>query len=198
MTSAYRTVAQQYLLRTWFEKGLSDITAAAKPGLSNHEDGLALDIPDFEAWRSALENEGWSWLGENDKVHFTFIGEGVRDDIGDIGVQAFQRLWNKNNPSDHILVDGIFGTETAKRIDKSPADGFNPTRLLRLISPLMQGDDVLKIQQALVKAGFFGANSLNGVYDIATASAIAKFQEKNGLSVDSIVGMQTRRKLGIL
>lgn len=201
LTSAYRTVAQQYLLRSWFERGQCDIGDAARPGLSNHEDGLALDTPDFVAWRSALENEGWDWLGDTnpkDPFHFSFVRGGVRDDIGDIGVKAFQQLWNKNNPSNQISVDGIFGPQTANRMEQSPAEGFNAARLLRLVSPLMQGDDVRKVQQALVNAGFLGTGDVNSVYDNATASAVAKFQEQRGLSVDSIVGPQTRRQLGLL
>ena len=55
INSAYRTVAQQHLLRSWYENGQCNIPRAAKPGLSNHEDGLALDTPDFQAWISALE-----------------------------------------------------------------------------------------------------------------------------------------------
>src|SRR5688500_8128493 len=38
LNSAFRTVAQQYLLRRWFEAGRCSITAAAEPGESNHED----------------------------------------------------------------------------------------------------------------------------------------------------------------
>lgn len=198
LNSAYRTVAQQHLLRSWFERGQCGIGLAARPGQSNHEDGLAIDTPDFVAWQSALENEGWDWLGNSDPVHFSFVRGGVRNDIGDIGVKAFQQLWNKNNPSDQISVDGIFGDQTANRMDQSPAEGFNAARLLRLVSPLMQGDDVRKVQQALVNAGLLGTDDVNSVYDDTTASAVAKFQEKRGLGVDSIVGPQTRRKLGLL
>jgi Putative peptidoglycan binding domain/D-alanyl-D-alanine carboxypeptidase len=201
LTSAYRTVAQQYLLRSWFERGQCGIGAAAKPGLSNHEDGLALDTSDFNAWRSALEAEGWDWLGDtnpNDPFHFTFVRGGVRDDIGDIGVKAFQQLWNKNNPADSISVDGDFGPQTATRMDQSPAEGFNAARLLKLVSPPMQGDDVRKVQQELVNAGLLGAGDVNSIYDNTTASAVAKFQEQRGLGVDSIVGPQTRRQLGIV
>ena len=101
------------LLRSWYDNGQCNIPRAAKPGLSNHEDGLALDTPDFQAWISALGNEDWDWFGNPDSVHFTYRGSGVRDDIGDIGVKAFQQLWNKNNPNDQITVDGTFRPQTA-------------------------------------------------------------------------------------
>ncbi len=197
INSAYRTVVQQYLLRSWFENGQCGIQRAARPGLSNHEDGLALDTPDFQDWISALENEGWDWFGNSDQVHFTYRGSGVRDDIGDIGVKAFQQLWNKNNPNDQITVDGSFGQQTAARLNMSPAEGFAMARLLKLTTPNLQGEDVRKVQQALIHAGFLGANQINGSYDDATKSAVEKFQEKKGLSHDGVVGPQTRKSLGI-
>ncbi|MEA5556549.1 peptidoglycan-binding protein [Nodularia spumigena] len=198
INSAYRTVAQQHLLRSWYENGQCNITRAAKPGRSNHEDGLALDIPDFQAWISALENEGWDWFGKADSVHFTYRGSSVRDDIGDIGVKAFQQLWNKNNPNDQITVDGRFGPQTAARMDMSPAEGFAMARLLKITAPnFLQGEDVRKVQQALVNAGFLSANQINGIYDNDTESAVEKFQEEKGLSQDGVVGPQTRRLLGI-
>ena len=197
INSAYRTVAQQHLLRSWYENGQCNIPRAAKPGLSNHEDGLALDTPDFQAWISALENEGWDWFGNADSVHFTYRGSGVRDDIGDIGVKAFQQLWNKNNPNDQITVDGTFGPQTAARLDMSPSEGFATARLLKLTNPNLQGEDVRKVQQALVNAGFLNATQINSIYDDNTESAVEKFQKQKGLSQDGVVGLQTRRLLGI-
>jgi N-acetylmuramoyl-L-alanine amidase len=208
INSAYRTVAQQHMLRTFYEMGRSGISLAAKPGLSNHEDGLALDISvrtpdnpnqdaDFVVWRAALEAEGWDWLGIQDPFHFTYAGTGVRDDIGDIGVQAFQQLWNKQNPNDQMKVDGLFGPQTAARMNQSPAEGFKTNRLLKLVTPNLQGEDVRKVQQALVNAGFLSNNQVSGNYDAATEVAVKNFQDQKGLGKDGIVGPQTRKALGI-
>ena len=43
----------------------------------------------------------FSWLGASDPVHFDYVGPGA---VGDksLGVLAFQRLWNRNNPTDRI------------------------------------------------------------------------------------------------
>ncbi|HEY9695952.1 MAG TPA: peptidoglycan-binding protein [Trichocoleus sp.] len=191
ITSAYRTVVQQYLLWRWFQQGQCGISDAAEPGLSNHENGLALDIPDHGSWRSALKNENWQWLGDRDPVHFTYMGGGVRDDIGKIGLKAFQILWNKNNPTDLIEVDGRFGTETAKRLDQSPAEGFGTARLLFLTTPNMQGVDVRRVQEALVRAGFLKANEVDEFFGINTEIAVKNFQERTGLKKDGIVGTQT-------
>lgn len=210
LNSVYRTVAQQYVLRRWYEKGQRcGIRLAARPGRSNHEDGLALDTSNHldsadenetnrKGWRTSLEAEKWDWLGPRDRVHFTFIGTGVRDEIGDIGVKAFQQLWNKHHPDDKILDDGLFGTQTANRMDQSPAEGFNTPRLLKLVDPPMEGDDVRKVQQALVNVELLEDSDINGIYDEKTAEAVAKLQEQRELSVDRIVGPQTRRRLGIL
>lgn len=197
ITSAYRTVAQQYILWQWFQRGQCGIPDAATPGRSNHEDGLALDIPDYSAWRSPLEREGWQWFNSQDPVHFTYMAGGVRNDIGDIGLKAFQILWNKHNPNDLIETDGLFGPETAKRLDLSPAEGFGIPRLLKLTDPNMQGEDVRRVQEALVRAGFLQSSGVDGIFGINTEIAVKNLQERNGLSKDGIVGTQTLRALGL-
>jgi hypothetical protein len=199
VTSAYRTVAQQHLLYSWFQQEKCGIGLAAKPGKSNHEDGLAIDLPDPDnaTWRNFLEDEDWDWLGSNDRFHFTYRGGG-RDDIGDIGVKAFQSLWNKNNPGDRITVDGDFGPQTAEKMNLSPAEGFPTVRLLKLTSPALQGDDVRKVQQALVNRSLLENADITGIYGEKTADAIGEFQKNRGLSIDKIVGPSTRRELGIL
>lgn len=123
VNSMLRTVAQQYLLFAWFQQGRCGIQAAATPGKSNHETGLALDTSDFAAFRPALEARGFKWFGNGDKVHFDYVGAGVRNLVG-TDVRAFQRLWNLNNPGDKITVDGLYGPQTEGRLKKSPAAGF--------------------------------------------------------------------------
>jgi len=195
LNSAYRTVVQQHILFSW--QGSKCVGIAATPGLSNHEDGLAIDTPDFDEWIPALAAEDWQWFGPPDEVHFTYMGGGVRDEIGDIGVKAFQILWNKYNPNDLIDEDGAYGPETAARLDRSPANGFARVRLLKLITPPMKGEDVQKVQQALVKEGLLEAQQVNGIYNEATKLAVEIFQKRQGLAIDGIVGMQTRRALKI-
>ncbi len=69
-------------------------------------------------------------------------------------------------------------------------------RVLRLAEPgqpLMQGDDVLKLQKALIKAGF--SIQVDGIFGKATEDAVKKFQQQQGLTVDGVVGAQTRQVL---
>lgn len=121
ITSAFRTVVQQYLLRRWFELGRCGITAAAEPGSSNHESGRALDVSNYSAWITTMGAHGWSHDVPGDPVHFDHLAS---PDIRGADVLAFQRLWNKNAPDDTIAEDGDFGPATAERVKKAPAEGF--------------------------------------------------------------------------
>ena len=126
LVHAYRTVAQQYVLRQWFLRGKCGITDARPPGRSPHERGAGIDMRgDPQQWRTILENNGWHWAGPGDPGHFTFLGNGVDMRLLKEGVRAFQRLWNKHNPTDRIEEDGIFGEiETGPRLLRSPVEGF--------------------------------------------------------------------------
>ena len=120
--SALRTLPQQYLLYQWYLQGRCGIPLAAAPGQSNHESGLAMDVEDSAGWRPYLQNHGWQWLGSSDPAHYTYVAGGT--DIRSLSVLAFQKLWNLNHPSDLLVEDGAYGTETEKRLVKSPVGGF--------------------------------------------------------------------------
>ena len=121
VTSAFRTVVQQYLLRRWFELSRCGITAAAEPGSSNHESGRALDVSNYNAWITTMEAHGWSHDVPGDPVHFDHLAS---PDIRGADVLAFQRLWNRNAPDDVITEDGDFGPATEERVKRAPAEGF--------------------------------------------------------------------------
>ena len=54
------------------------------------------------------------------------------------------------------------------------------------------GSDVKKLQQSLLAAGYdLGSYGVDGVYGNATAAAVKKYQQDNGLKVDGIAGNQT-------
>lgn len=122
---AYRTIAQQFVLLQWKIRGRCNITAARRPGTSDHERAIAIDIDDFSVWREALESNGWDWAGPGDRGHFSFRGPGVSPKVITESVRSFQKLWNLNNPDDLIEEDGIFGDiETGPRLLLSPIQGF--------------------------------------------------------------------------
>ncbi len=121
VTSALRTLAQQYLLYEWFEQGKCGITAAATVGDSNHEGGRAVDLGNYADVITVMADHGWAHDVPGDVVHFDHTAS--PDDRGE-DIKAFQVLWNANNPSDQIGVDGEYGPETEARLQKSPAAGF--------------------------------------------------------------------------
>ena len=49
------------------------ISLAASPGRSNHESGLAIDINDALAWKSALESNNFKYFGSSDPVHYDYL-----------------------------------------------------------------------------------------------------------------------------
>jgi MYXO-CTERM domain-containing protein len=123
INSGLRTLPQQYLLYRWYQTGRCGIGLAAKPGTSNHESAVAVDIDDNAGWRTTMQGKGFRWLGSSDPVHFDYTGGGTVDLRG-LSVKAFQRLWNRNNPTDLIAEDGVYGPATESRLAKSPVGGF--------------------------------------------------------------------------
>lgn len=121
VNSAFRTVAQQYLLYRWYQQGRCGITAAATPGRSNHQSGRALDLANYSSLISAMGNRGWSHSVPGDPVHFDHLSS---PDSRGKDVLAFQRLWNRNNPNDIIAEDGLYGPKTEARLKSAPATGF--------------------------------------------------------------------------
>jgi len=57
-----------------------------------------------------------------------------------------------------------------------------------------QGPSVRNLQEHLQKIGFFRAE-ITGVYDFYTEDAVRRFQQAHGLSVDGVVGVETKLKL---
>lgn len=121
INSAFRTLAQQYLLVQWHDQGRCSITAAAAVGSSNHESGRALDVGNWSDWVGALGNQGWAHDVPGDEVHFDHLSS---PDLRGYDVLAFQRLWNRNHQDDQIDEDGAYGPATEGRLVRSPADGF--------------------------------------------------------------------------
>lgn len=123
INSALRTLPQQFLLYRWYQTGRCGIGLAASPGTSNHEGAIAVDIDDTAGWRASMTNKGFRWLGASDPVHYDFVSGGTVDLRG-LSVKAFQRLWNRNHPTDLITEDGLYGGGTATRLEQSPVGGF--------------------------------------------------------------------------
>ncbi|WP_017302028.1 peptidoglycan-binding protein [Nodosilinea nodulosa] len=190
VNSAYRTIAQQFLLYNWRGNNSNPV---AKPGTSNHQSGLALDINDRSGWLQFLQPQGWQPLA-GDPPHVDYKGGGAKD-LRQATILAFQVLWNKNNPNDKLTEDGAYGNETGKRLGMSPAVGFEKApwddqpRLLRLSRPRMEGSDVAKLQEMLKAAGI--DVGVDGEFGPGTDKAVKAFQAQKSLVADGIVGPST-------
>ncbi len=123
INSSIRTLPEQLMLYQWYLQKRCDILRAASPGNSNHETGTAVDVQDNAAWRNAFESNGWVWFGSTDPYHYDYKGGGTVN-LGGLSVQAFQRLWNRNNAQDPIAEDGAYGPMTEARLLKTPIGGF--------------------------------------------------------------------------
>ena len=66
---------------------------------------------------------------------------------------------------------------------------------LFLQSPLMEGEDVRKVQIALGREGF--SVDTDGIFGQKTETAVKVFQSRAGLTDDGIVGRATRSALGL-
>jgi hypothetical protein len=204
VNSAYRALAQQFLLYNWWTNGVCAFQAVARPGASYHQAGMAIDIEDTDRWRPYLERYGWQWFGPGDYPHFTYVGGGQVEsvkikgstiDIRNTATLAFQRLWNRNNSGAQIAEDGGYGPNTESKLRVSPANGFKiapwdkKPRSLRLSQPRMEGSDVERLQTVLKKAGI--TVDVDGEFGPGTDKAVKEFQAKKTLAADGIVGPKT-------
>lgn len=84
----------------------------------------------------------------------------------------------------------------ASALQPAPA-GWELSRLLKKASPLMKGEDVRAVQNALISKGYScGASGADGQLGAGTENAVKAFQKANALADDGIVGENTCKKLG--
>ena len=93
---------------------------------------------------------------------------------------------NKNG----LTADGQVGTATWDILFDTVSGGVNYNRILKLTSPLMQGDDVKAVQNKLNSLGY-NCGVADGYYGNDTKNAVVKFQSAKGLTADGEVGPAT-------
>jgi N-acetylmuramoyl-L-alanine amidase len=211
INSAYRTLAQQAILYAHQLNRRCGIRAAAAPGKSNHNTALAIDCEDAMGWRPYLERHEWDWIGSFDPMHFDYEGRGVVD-MRHLSTLAFQKLWNLNKRSAKLAEDGVWGAATQQALMQTLVTGFGiadsispskatttlPDASRAKIASLRYGDegaDVLALQTALKKQGMNVV--CDGDFGKSTFAVVKLFQLQNGLVDDGVVGMATRKALGL-
>jgi peptidoglycan hydrolase-like protein with peptidoglycan-binding domain len=127
------------------------------------------------------------------------VQDGVYGPKAVAAVQAFQRARG-------LTVDGQVGPQTLSALKARPpmqtaapqpsAPAVAPSsvpanaRTLGPKSPMLQGSDVLWVQQRLAAAGF-SPGTIDGVYGPKSVAAVTAFQKARGLVADGIVGAKT-------
>ena len=74
--------------------------------------------------------------------------------------------------------------------------GERKSRLLKLTTPLMRGDDVKMLQKALEDHGF-SPGKIDGIFGKRTQKAVRRFQKSAGITADGIAGPKTFEALGL-
>ena len=78
-------------------------------------------------------------------------------------------------------------------VQADAAEQALPTAVLKQGS---KGGEVKEVQRRLKEWGYY-KGAVDGVYGSATRQAVQKFQQKNGLTADGIVGLKTYQALGM-
>jgi hypothetical protein len=127
---AYRDVGLQQLF--WLQNEYQGCAIAARPGSSNHQNGLAVDLNDWAYWEPIMRRHGWENNLDNDRVHFDYQRA---PDIGlaPLSLYAFQELWNLNVPEAPLALNGTLDAETdaalaGVELDGLPRDLCDPAR----------------------------------------------------------------------
>jgi hypothetical protein len=103
--------------------------------------------------------------------------------------------WNKYGRPKYFAdeINGAGGTTATA----PEASGWTVRRLLKRVSPLMQGDDVRGLQRVLIACGYAcGRAGADGIFGNDTERAVRAFQGSARLTVDGIAGRQTVTALG--
>jgi N-acetylmuramoyl-L-alanine amidase len=185
--SAYRTIARQVVLYESYRRGLGYINLAARPGNGDHEGCVAIDIGNWQAWKSDLENADWNWQGSNDPVHFSYTRNG---NTAKASIAAFQELHNQNNPGNLLTVDGGYGENTRAAMLAAPGGGWLKA-FNRSLYAGMSGIDVVELAKKLRQLGFYTGPIDHNRFENSLTQAVLKFQQSRGMIADSIAGRGT-------
>ena len=180
------------------------------PVLHLHE--ASIDFKDFkiaatgEAKRAPPMPIGYSAIADIAVRGFDALSEVVTDNLGRAYLPLLKFIGVGETGADGTPVSKfhltsafgqtlvVNGSNIATWFDTHASGGPGQPRTLRLADPPMNGDDVRAVQKAL---GTGQKGLIDGVYDGATALAVARFQKDSGLNVDGVVDAKTRDKLGI-
>ncbi len=112
--------------------------------------------------------------------------KGVFDDATELAVRHFQQRRG-------ISVDGLVGRETYEALTGAHWR-LGDRVLAHEATQLLSGDDVAELQTKLMELGYHLTRA-DGIFGLATADALRRFQREYGLVPDGICGPATLRAL---
>ncbi len=188
---------------------LSSEASAAPPGF--FDQSLASQLVQSMAQRRILQTDDAvaADCGSREFVSAQVVQQPVVSNHGGYATKDWQEDWTLNRCGTNVFYRVFYSEIGAGGVTLSvaPLDAAgtpvaemvrtvaDTVPLLRLAKPNMRGDEVKRLQEALVKAGV--KVSTDGVFGPATDKAVKTFQQKQGLSADGVVGKETRDALGL-
>ncbi|UCZ52973.1 peptidoglycan-binding protein [Bacillus shivajii] len=163
---------------------------------------IGMESPDVKELQELLKEKGYFQF----HTATGYFGEITREAVRD-----FQR-------SNDLTVDGIVGPQTFGALNENAikkkqanepktknettestsTDTYNGEPIRNANQVLRQGargEDVVRLQLYLKKAGFFDHHEATGYYGNVTEKAVRRFQQARGLTIDGLAGPQTLTKV---
>jgi hypothetical protein len=184
--------------------------------------GEAVDLADWAEAKKTAGEFGFEWYGSGDEVHFTFRGwkpastpafsqdtknrqlwlntargeklktDGIAGGLTTAAYkryQTFLRVWLYGYTG---AIDGVWGPGTQKA-HQAYWNAYNAKRANTTTGAT--GQYVKDIQARLNVAGF--QTAVDGSFGRVTTTNVKRFQKSRNLVADGIVGLKTRRPLGL-
>ena len=127
-----------------------------------------------------------------------YLSGSVDGYFGSQTYRAVYRFQQRNGISATGVADAytqqVLYSSAAKAYDGSTAGSSGSTGY-RLLYWGCKGEDVRRLQSALLSAGYTQVRKADGIYGQWTYDAVCAFQKANGLTVDGVAGKNTQNKL---
>lgn len=148
-------------------------------------------------------------VGKEPKVGAAIVWEGIGSAAGHI--EIVERVispekilcsssgWNCKNPfwtQTRYKGTGNWGQESSYRFKGFIYQPQTETEW-RVLKKGHYGDDVKKLQEALISKGYLRKGENDGDFGVITLGAVLAFQFENDLEVDGAVGRETQKALGL-
>lgn len=172
--------------KTYYQK--PGTAMAATPGNSNHGLGLAVDL--------AEENDGDSGVESVSTALVTWLCANASR-FG-ISAEDQSEVWHWR----YVAGDNTPAAVLAYEASKVPGEALSgPVEAPKPARPALRrgstGEAVKQLQRRLVAEGFPLRGGVDGIYGKYTEGAVKRYQVREGLLADGVVGLVTLGRLGL-